>query len=604
MSKTAYENDFLPPGTEVGNRYEIIRPIGTGGMGNVYLATDEVFGDKLVAIKLLHNQFTFQKKYLQRFIREVQLLSTINHPQIVRTFDVGVDKELVYFTMEFVDGLPLHKAAQRGLINMSDWGKIILQICEGLSAIHREGIVHQDLKPANIILLPNKSIKIADFGIAYTSGVEKLLGNEVVGSAAYIAPETWSGKKVTPAADMYSLGVCLYELLTGKLPFDGESALEVSRKHLNEAPVPPKVLNADIPHWLSSIILRLLEKSPVERISSPDSAIYYLIEAEPELSKFLTGGADDEKQNGPRLPQQTTPEKLRHLITRVGLNHKIFCTPALGFSLLIASLYMVLTSLIRTGFEALTGQEKIIALTALNPMLTVSDVFRTGIPLSLLFILSCGTLPLLVSCLSLRLSNAISATLHALWFIVLLSLVSLTINLVPVMKNTGVPVSELLKAAESARVQISSAILLSPLTISSNLPSASIQDEDQTNTATPPLTESTVISLLNPSSAHAILFLWVVSLLYVIRLGLRTVYFKARNLFVTLSTGLLALFFIESFALEIMMQEHFKVIAEFYLGGGMVRAPLGGIVPGIINWGFIIATLLVAVTTDRRYRQL
>ncbi|MDD2944196.1 MAG: serine/threonine-protein kinase, partial [bacterium] len=159
MSKTAYDNDFLPPGTEVGNRYEIIRPIGTGGMGNVYLATDEVFGDKLVAIKLLHNQFTFQKKYLQRFIREVQLLSTINHPQIVRTFDVGVDKELVYFTMEFVDGLPLHKAAQRGLIDMSDWGKIILQICEGLSAIHREGIVHQDLKPANIILLPNKSIK-------------------------------------------------------------------------------------------------------------------------------------------------------------------------------------------------------------------------------------------------------------------------------------------------------------------------------------------------------------------------------------------------------------------------------------------------------------
>ncbi|MDD2942996.1 MAG: serine/threonine-protein kinase, partial [bacterium] len=489
---------------------------------------------------------------------------------------------------------------------MSDWGKIILQICEGLSAIHREGIVHQDLKPANIILLPNKSIKIADFGIAYTRGVEKLLGNEVVGSAAYIAPETWSGRKVTPAADMYSLGVCLYELLTGKLPFDGESALEVSRKHLHEAPVPPKVLNPDIPQWLSSIILRMLEKSPVERISSPDSAIYYLLEAEPELSQFLTEGTEDQPDL-PRLPQQTTPEKLRHLITRVGLNHKIFCTPALGFSLLIASLYMVITSLVRTGFEALTGQEKIAALTALNSDLTVSDVFRTGIPLSLLFILSCGTLPLLASCLSLRLSNAISATLHALWFIVLLALVSLTINLVPVMKNTGVPVSELVKAAESARVQISSAVLLSPITINANIPNLPGSDNKEsidTQSSATAQSEPSIISLLQPSAAHAILFLWVFSLMYIIRLALRTVYFRARNLFITLLTGLLALFFVESFVLEIIMRENFKAIAEFYLGGGMMRMPLSGIIPGIVNWGFIIATILGAVTTDRRYRQL
>jgi len=263
------EVQTLPAGYSVANRYKIQSVVGVGGMGVVYLAKDQVLGGEGVALKVLHRDYARKHKYMQRFLREVQLMHRVNHPNVVRTFDVGADGDLVYFTMEYVPGRSLQDLLDSGQFSPQQAISILAQICDGLDAIHKEAIVHRDLKPGNVIIVPKSEVKIADFGLARPEVSSLTSHNEVIGSAAYMAPEIWLGKEVTPAIDIYSLGVLAYELVTGVLPYDSDTPATMMRMHLDNEPVPPIELNEHTPLWLSKLILRLLAKNPADR---PDNA--------------------------------------------------------------------------------------------------------------------------------------------------------------------------------------------------------------------------------------------------------------------------------------------------------------------------------------------
>jgi serine/threonine protein kinase len=257
--------ETVPAGTLIANRYRVVRQLGTGGMGSVYLATDAVLGDEKIAIKILHSSFVNDEVQRARFLREVQLMRKVNHRNVVRTFDVGVDGDLFYFTMEFVPGTQLEKLIGAKGIEKEAIPQFAIQMSEALHAIHSAGIIHRDLKPGNILVLEDGTLRITDFGVARPEVSDLTAHDEIIGSVCYIAPEVWLGKAITPAADLYALGIILYELTTGQVPFDGESPAVLMRAHLDRAPMPPKELNSAVPVWLNKIILRLLAKDPNAR---------------------------------------------------------------------------------------------------------------------------------------------------------------------------------------------------------------------------------------------------------------------------------------------------------------------------------------------------
>ncbi len=248
------------------SRYKIIRHLGQGGMGEVYLVFDTILDNEQVALKILRSDFSTDEKHVQRFLREVSLTRKVTHPNIVRTFDVGVDaKNNLYFTMEYVTGHPLGERIKRGPSSVDDVCRILMQVCDGLTAIHDEEIVHRDLKPGNVLEMEDGTVKITDFGVA-RPGVSNLTGHdEIVGSSHYMAPEVWVGRDISTPADIYALGVLAYELLTGCLPFDADNPAELMWKHLEEKPVQPAELSVDIPDWLNQLVLALLEKDHDKR---------------------------------------------------------------------------------------------------------------------------------------------------------------------------------------------------------------------------------------------------------------------------------------------------------------------------------------------------
>jgi eukaryotic-like serine/threonine-protein kinase len=275
-----------------GGRYRLERELGRGGMATVHLGHDVELG-RPVAVKILAAQLAGDEELRARFVREARLAARLSHPNIVQVFDAGEDDGLPYIVMEHVPGATLAEELRRsGRLPAGRTVDLGLQVCAGLEHAHAAGLVHRDVKPQNLILRDDGVVKIADFGIARAAETTQLTQTgSVLGTAAYLAPEQAAGERVTAAADIYSLGVVLYELLTGKTPYAFESLAELVDKQ-RHAPVRPiRGLARDVPEGLEETIMRCLARNPSYR---PASAA--------ELARELTGAA-------PEPPTMPLPER-------------------------------------------------------------------------------------------------------------------------------------------------------------------------------------------------------------------------------------------------------------------------------------------------------
>ena len=256
-------------GKRLDGRYEIHELIGVGGMAYVYKAYDRVEG-RWVAIKILKEEFSNNSDFLRRFRNESKAIAVLNHPNIVKVYDVSFGDQIQYIVMEFIDGITLKEyIEQEGTIRWQEAVHFTTQILMALECAHEKGIIHRDFKPQNIMLLQDGSIKVADFGIArFLQSETQTMTDKAIGSVHYIAPEQASGDYITDKADIYSVGVMLYEMLTGKLPFVADNAVSVALMQLQAKPVMPRELNPSIPRGLEQITMRAMEKNPVDRFQS------------------------------------------------------------------------------------------------------------------------------------------------------------------------------------------------------------------------------------------------------------------------------------------------------------------------------------------------
>ena len=256
----------LPTGSVFGGRYQIIEPLGRGGMGRVYRALD-VKANEEVAIKLIRPDIAEDKRTLERFVNEIKLAHRVSHRNIGKMYHLGEDQGLHYITMEYVPGEDLKSFIHRSRrLDIATTVAIAKQVCSGLSEAHDAGIVHRDLKPSNVMIDKDGNAKILDFGIARAAGAPGVTAEgSVIGTPEYMSPEQVEGLEADRRSDIYSFGVILFEMVTGRLPFAAETPFVVAFKHQSERPTPPEELNPQIPPQLSAVILRCLEKDRAKR---------------------------------------------------------------------------------------------------------------------------------------------------------------------------------------------------------------------------------------------------------------------------------------------------------------------------------------------------
>ncbi len=259
----------LKRGTLFADRYEIIEELGTGGMGKVYRVEDTQAKEE-IALKLIKPEIAADKKTIDRFRNELTTARKIRHKNICGMYDLGEDKGSYYITMEYVPGEDLKGFLRRSKkLTVETTVSIGIQICEGLAEAHRLGVVHRDLKPGNIMIDKDGNARIMDFGIARSLKAKGITrAGAIIGTPDYISPEQVDGKDVDQRADIYSLGVILYEMVTGQVPFEGDTPLSIAYKHKHEAPQDPRKINAQIPDDLSHLILKCLEKDKDKRYQS------------------------------------------------------------------------------------------------------------------------------------------------------------------------------------------------------------------------------------------------------------------------------------------------------------------------------------------------
>ena len=251
-------------GMLIADRYEILEKVGTGGMADVYKSKDHTL-NRYVAVKILKQEFSENANFVSKFRVEAQAAAGLMHPNIVNVYDVGEEKGIYYIVMELVDGITLKNyIGKKGYLGYKEAVTIALQVSMGLEAAHRNHIIHRDIKPQNIIISREGKVKVTDFGIAKAATSDTITSN-VMGSVHYTSPEQARGGFSDEKSDVYSLGVTLYEMLTGEVPFDGESTVAIAIRHIQEPMPSPKKLNKDIPYSVEQIVLKCCEKSPDRR---------------------------------------------------------------------------------------------------------------------------------------------------------------------------------------------------------------------------------------------------------------------------------------------------------------------------------------------------
>jgi len=262
----------MEEGAVLNNRYQLLERLGTGGMSDVFRARDLML-ERTVAIKVLHEKYSDDKAFQERFKMEARAAANLSHPNIVTVHDFGYDQDQLYIVMEHIPGKDLKTILrQRGRYPVEDAIPLMVQACAGIGYAHRAGLVHCDIKPHNMIVTPDGRLKVTDFGIARAlSTIQSDERADVVwGSPQYFSPEQAVGEAPSPASDVYSLGVVLYEVLTGALPFNAPTSAELARLHLEHYPIPPREYIPDIPSALEEIILKVLSKEPAARYRTAD----------------------------------------------------------------------------------------------------------------------------------------------------------------------------------------------------------------------------------------------------------------------------------------------------------------------------------------------
>jgi eukaryotic-like serine/threonine-protein kinase len=311
----------MEEGRLLNNRYQLLERIGTGGMADVFRARDLML-ERTVAIKVLHETYSDDAALQDRFKQEARAAANLSHPNIVTVHDFGFDNGQLFIVMEHIPGKDLKTILrQRGRYSVEEAIPLLVQACAGIGYAHRAGLVHCDIKPHNMIVTPDGRLKVTDFGIA--RALSTIMPDEradvVWGSPQYFSPEQAVGEAPSPASDVYSLGIVLYEVLTGALPFTAPSSEELARLHLEQPPIPPSEYILDIPPALEEIILKVLSKEPSARYRTADQLGRVLLRfgtqrdipnpalnLTPETSTYQK--ATDPVPSKPRIPAITLPE--------------------------------------------------------------------------------------------------------------------------------------------------------------------------------------------------------------------------------------------------------------------------------------------------------
>jgi serine/threonine-protein kinase len=279
----------LAPDTVVDQRYQILSRIGSGGMADVYCAQDLQLGRK-VALKLLHQRFADDPQFVERFRREAQSAGNLQHANVVGVYDRGEWDGTYYIAMEYLSGRSLKQIVQEvGALDPTQAIDLTIQLLRAARFAHNRGVIHRDIKPHNVIVDDEGRAKVTDFGIARAGASDMTETGSIMGTAQYLSPEQAQGHAVSASSDLYAIGVVLYELLAGRVPFDGDQPVTVALKQVSEMPVPPSAYNPAVPPELDAIVLRAMEKDPAQRFPSADEFISALEQVRAQLAAMPVG---------------------------------------------------------------------------------------------------------------------------------------------------------------------------------------------------------------------------------------------------------------------------------------------------------------------------
>jgi beta-lactam-binding protein with PASTA domain/predicted Ser/Thr protein kinase len=277
------------PNTLIDGRYKVLSRLGSGGMADVFLAEDQQLG-RQVALKLLHGRFAADPDFVERFRREAQAAAGLQHPNVVSVYDRGSWDDTYYIAMEYLPGRSLKQLIrEEAPLNPVRAIDITLQILKAARFAHRRGVIHRDLKPHNVIVDDSDQAKVTDFGIARAGASDMTETGSIMGTAQYLSPEQAQGHGVEAASDLYSIGIVLYEMLTGRVPFDADAAVTIALKHVSEAPTPPTQINPSVPPELEQIVLWVLNKNPRDRPENADQLIAALESARESILSGVGG---------------------------------------------------------------------------------------------------------------------------------------------------------------------------------------------------------------------------------------------------------------------------------------------------------------------------